>query len=72
MALYKVSLTGYFSDEIDVEIETDEDGFVDDFEIERLAASLFEDDWLPYSSNGSYTHCWDSVEIHSVEEIENV
>ena len=69
MALYKVSLTAYFSNEVDVEIEPDEDGFVDDYEVERLAVSLFEDDWLPYTSNGSYTYTWDSVQVDGVDEI---
>ena len=32
MALYKVYLTGHFSNEFDVEFEPDEDGFIDEFD----------------------------------------
>ena len=66
MALYKVCLTGHFSTELDVELEPDENGIVDDYEIERLAASIFEESYYP---SGKWAESWDFVEIDSVQEV---
>ena len=44
MATFEVDLTGYFSTTITVEMEPDEDGFLDDYEIEVKAIQEFEDD----------------------------
>lgn len=67
MALYKVYLTGHFSNELDVEIEPDEDGFLDEYEIEVAAARIFEDE---YSVSGRrYSESWDNITIDGVEQI---
>lgn len=67
MALYKVYLTGNFSNEIDVEMEPDEDGMIDDYEIEVAAIRIFEDE---YSVAGRrYSESWDNVTIDGVEQI---
>lgn len=67
MALYKVYLTGHFSNEFDVEFEPDEDGNIDEFEVEQLAVRMFEDEYRPV---GQWAESWDSVEIDGLEEIE--
>jgi hypothetical protein len=67
MAIYKVCLTGYFSNELDVEFESDENGIVDDVEIEALAISLFEESYYP---SGKWAESWDFVEIDSIQEVE--
>ena len=63
MAVFKVCLTGYFSQEIDVEV--DESFEYDDAEIGTLAADIFYDEYQPV---GQWAYSWDSVEIDSVEE----
>lgn len=68
MTVYKVYLTGYFSNEIDVEYDDTEDyGFPDDSKIGELAVRIFED---AYSPVGRYTECWDSVQVDAVEVAE--
>ena len=64
MAVFKVCLTGYFSQEIDVEV--DESFEYDDAEIGTLAADIFYDTYQPV---GQWAESWDSVEIDSVEEV---
>lgn len=66
MALFKVSLTGHFSNELDVEFEPDEDGMIDEYEVEQLAVRMFEEAYYPA---GQWAESWDSVEIDALEEI---
>jgi uncharacterized membrane protein len=67
MATYKVYLTGNFCREIDVEIEPDEDGFLDDYEIEVKAIQEFESEYSV--STPGWSECWDNVTIDGVEQI---
>jgi hypothetical protein len=67
MALFKVSLTGHFSNEIDVEFEPDEYGMIDEAEVEALAVRLFEEAYYPC---GQWAESWDYVQADGVEEVE--
>ena len=66
MATFKVSLTGHFCNEVDVNFEPDENGSFDESEIEALAISIFEDE---YQVVGQWGYSFDYVEANAVEEI---
>jgi hypothetical protein len=68
MPVFKVCLTGHFSQELDVFVEPDADGVLDDSEIEAQAISLFESDYAV--SGPSWSEGWDYVGIDSLEEVE--
>ena len=67
MALFKVSLTGHFCTEVEVEFEPDENGIFDENEIESLAISQFESE---YQVVGQWGNSFDFVSADSVEEVE--
>lgn len=67
MPTFDVDLTGYFSTTITVEMEPDEDGFLDDYEIEAAAIAEFEATYYPA---GKWAESWDSVQSDGVTELE--
>jgi hypothetical protein len=66
MPRFDVDLTGYFSTTISVEMEPDEDGVLDEYEIEVKAMQEFEDTYYPC---GQWAESWDSVQIDGVNEM---
>jgi hypothetical protein len=67
MALFKVSLTGHFCKEIEVEFEPDENGIFDETEIQAIAVTEFEDE---YQVVGQWGESFDYVDVDAVEEVE--
>jgi hypothetical protein len=67
MATFEVTITAYFSDSVEVEI--DDEHSDNQAEIERIAVAEFENTWLPLSSIQGVTYVWDSIDVEMVEEL---